>query len=156
MASSLQDFYEIKPEDNVVKTETVTVKAVNGKDYDVEVKGLPYQQFARIKLQSTYSFESGTGMAQNTSQIEELTFCLKLCAAGIISPSLNDVKLRQIHNTHNSEDLVTKLFPATSIVTLGSKIGQLSMDSEDVVTDEDGNIVIDSGVDEKKLKEAKN
>lgn len=155
MASSLQDFYEIKPEDNIVKTETVTVKAVNGKDYDVEVKGLPFQQFARIKLNSTYTFETGSG-TQNSSQIEELTFCLKLCAAGIISPSLNDVKLRQIHNTHNSEDLVTKLFPATSIVTLGSKIGQLSMDSEDVVTDEDGNIVIDSGVDEKKLKEAKN
>lgn len=156
MASSLQDFYEIKPEDNQAQRETVTVKAVNGKDYDVEIKSLPYQQFARLKVSSTFSYAGGTTGSQQSSQVEEFTFCLKLCAQGIVTPSLNDAKLRSIHRTHNSEDLVTKLFPPQSILILGSKIADLSMNSEDVKTDENGNVIVDSGVDKDLLEEAKN
>lgn len=154
MASSLTDFYEIKPEDLDVIKETLTVKANNGKEYDVEVKGLPYNQFARIKILSTFSYDNGNG--QSSSQVEELTFCLKLCSRGIVTPSLNDAKLRAIHHTHNPEDLVLGLFPPQSIIALGSKIAELSLNRDDVKKDENGDIIIDSGVDPDLLEEAKN
>lgn len=155
MASSLQEFYEIRPEDVEIVKETMTVEAVNGKEYEVEVKGLPYQQFTRTKVLSTYGYESPSN-GQAVSQVEELTFCLKLCAAGIVTPPLNNAELRRIHKVHDSESLVTRLFPPQSILAMGSKIAQLSLNSEDVVKDEEGNIVIDSGVNPEKLEEAKN
>lgn len=153
MASSLQSFYEIKPEDFTVPTETMTVLAKNNKEYDVDIKAIPYRQFAQAKINSTFP----AGAAGQSTQLDELTFCLKLCAAGIVNPPLSDAKLRAIHKVHSNEDLVVSLFTPQAIIKLGLRISQLSTeDRESLPTDEEGNIIIDSGVNPDLLEEAKN
>ena len=65
MASSLEEFLSIKPEET--KIETVSVKVKGGKVLDVDVKGLTLEQFKTVKKLSTSSFENlqgGVAVAQ--------------------------------------------------------------------------------------------
>lgn len=145
MASSLEEFLSIEPEEE--KIVTVPVKMKNGKVLEVDVKNIDIEQFKRIKKISTDSYNNPNGGA--TAQIEEITFCQKLCSVGIVAPSLNNVKLRAKYDVHSNEALVGKMFLPRAIVELGMTILNLTLG-------EDGDIEVSEGTDPAKVEEAKN
>lgn len=147
MASSLEEFLSIKPEET--KIETVSVKVKGGKVLDVDVKGLTLEQFKTVKKLSTSSFENLQGGVA-VAQVEEITFAQNLCAKGIVEPNLNNAKLRHQFGATSNEDLVSKLFPVSSIVELGGVIAGLTMG------DEEEEQTITEGTDPELIEEAKN
>ena len=146
MASSLEAFLSIEPLEE--KTETHSVVMVNGQELEVDIKGLTLEQFKRCKKMATNAYDNPNG-GMSVAQIEEITFAQKLCANGIVEPSLNNVKLRNRFKVHNNEALVAALFPPQSILKLGGLIANLTLgDNQDVELSE--------GTQPELIEEAKN
>lgn len=147
MASSLEEFLAIEPQEEVIETVPVTMK--NGKVLEVDISGISPELFKHCKKTSTNTFDNPNGGVA-LAQVEEITFCQKLCSYGIVAPSLNNVQLRNKYNVHTNEELVLALFPIQTILEMGNRIAVLTLG------DQIENIEISEGTDAEKVEEAKN
>ena len=148
MASNLEEFLAIKPQETIIETHNVTV--MDGRKLDVDIKNISLEQLKRCKSLAMESYNNPNG-GPAVAQIEEISFSQRVCAAGIVEPNLNNAKLRSKFKVHTSEDLVAKLFPMNTIIELGGKIVQLT----NSLSEED-DLKVSIGTDPELIEEAKN
>lgn len=113
---------------------TKRAKDKDGNPIPWEIKAIPDDRITQIRKECTTKKKAKRG--QYTNELDEGKFNLRLCAACVVFPNLNDAELQDSYGVKSAESLLSAMLVSGELLTLSEavmKINGYDMDFEEEV-----------------------